>query len=516
MTKYFQNLEITTVYRISMFVIGLSVVLSFTYIFSLMEKQKEYAALVSKSAQQRFYFERLHTLLEGVQREPTQRGTEHLKMLTQTMRKDFDQIRASLETLGFAAENIYTKGYLNTPFREVYEADSPLLRLDGASVERVSAFHKEGVEILDSAVRSIEAQNDTLQGELFYQGVFLLGVILGVAWFLSSYLFTPLLRKLTHKHATIAGLNTMLSEKIIEKTRHLEKTLDIVNQYVYTSYTDKRGVITYVSDAFCELSGYSREELLGKTHRIIKHPDNPSESFKTLWDTVTTGQTYKAVVKNLHKDGSTYWIESYIVPDTNEEGKIIGYQAFRHNVTDKKMLEELNNELEERVADRTKEIEKMAVTDHLTGLYNRHRFSSEMQEALDIFKRYKTPVTIAVIDIDFFKKINDTYGHAIGDYVLVTFAKILRQKVRSTDKPARWGGEEFVVLFPSTELDEAVVAVENFLATIRKFHFRDVGEVTFSAGVTKLETGDTAESFMHRADLLLYDAKNKGRNRVCY
>ena len=516
MTRYFQNMEITKVYKLSMFVIGLSVVLSFSYIFSLMEKQKEYASLVAKSAQQRFYFERLYALLEEYQKEPTTRGAGHLHLLMQTMRKEHSAIASSLEALDFEIENIYTRGYKGTLLEGVYERASALSKLEATSVAHFLRHHKEGLFLLDSGVRTIEKQSDRLQDMLLYQGVFVAAVILAVAWFVSAFIFTPLLRKLTHKHATIAGLNTMLSEKIMQKTRHLEKTLDIVNQYVYTSITDKRGVITYVSDAFCELSGYSREELLGKTHRIIKHPDNPSESFKPLWDTITAGQTYKAVVQNLHKDGSSYWIESYIVPDVNEEGKIIGYQAFRRNVTDKKMLEELNNELEERVADRTKEIEKMAVTDHLTGLYNRHRFSIEMQEALDIYKRYKTPVSLAVIDIDFFKKINDTYGHAIGDYVLVTFAKILRQKVRSTDKPARWGGEEFVVLFPSTELDEAVVAVENFLTTIRKFHFRDVGEVTFSAGVTKLETGDDAESFMHRADLLLYDAKNKGRNRVCY
>jgi diguanylate cyclase (GGDEF)-like protein len=255
---------------------------------------------------------------------------------------------------------------------------------------------------------------------------------------------------------------------------------------------------------------------LGKTHNIIKHPDNPSDSFSPLWQTLLKGEIYKGIVKNRHKNGKEYWLDSYIVPDKNEDGTIIGFQAFRRDITDKMRLEELNSELENRVAERTKEIERIAVTDELTGLFNRHRFNQELDDALALHKRYQTPVTLAILDIDHFKIINDTYGHNIGDKTLVRLADLLQKQMRQTDKLARWGGEEFVILFINTELNSALTASESLLEAIRTFDFKEVGQITCSIGLAAFVPTDTSESILHRADTSLYGAKELGRNQVYY
>lgn len=179
-------------------------------------------------------------------------------------------------------------------------------------------------------------------------------------------------------------------------------------------------------------------------------------------------------------------------------------------------LEELNNELESRIAERTKEIERIAVTDALTGIFNRHRFNVELEDAFALYQRYETPIALAVIDIDYFKKINDTYGHHTGDKTLVSFAALLQKQMRKTDKLARWGGEEFVILFINTELSGALIAAEGLLDAIRDFVFDEVGSVTCSIGLAELMGSDTPESFLQRADTSLYRAKEQGRNRICY
>jgi len=115
---------------------------------------------------------------------------------------------------------------------------------------------------------------------------------------------------------------------------------------VFTSKTDLNGVITYVSDAFCELSGYSKDELIGKTHNVIKHPDNPSSAFKKLWETLISGDSYQGEVKNRKKNGEDFWLNSLIRPEFNENSEIIGYIAYRKNITHEKTLENLNIKLE--------------------------------------------------------------------------------------------------------------------------------------------------------------------------
>ncbi|WP_456402311.1 GGDEF domain-containing protein [Persephonella sp.] len=156
----------------------------------------------------------------------------------------------------------------------------------------------------------------------------------------------------------------------------------------------------------------------------------------------------------------------------------------------------------------------MAEIDPLTGIYNKGKFNELLRFELERNKRYGRPLSIILFDIDHFKKINDAFGHQTGDYVLKTLAKIVSSNIRATDYFARWGGEEFVILAPETDLEGAQILAEKIRKSIEEYPFDVVGQVTSSFGVTEATSKDTVDSFVKRADAALYKAKDKGRNRV--
>ncbi|HCA12756.1 MAG TPA: GGDEF domain-containing protein, partial [Marinobacter adhaerens] len=158
-----------------------------------------------------------------------------------------------------------------------------------------------------------------------------------------------------------------------------------------------------------------------------------------------------------------------------------------------------------------------AMTDLLTELPNREAWQERLSFEYNRWQRYSHPLTIGVLDIDLFKRINDSYGHKAGDRVLQLVAREFRDRLRTTDFVARFGGEEFVVLFPETEPSDARAVVDKLREHVGKlpFHFR--GEpvtVTFSAGLAGFIAGDTEESVFDRADRALYQAKDAGRDQV--
>jgi diguanylate cyclase len=173
---------------------------------------------------------------------------------------------------------------------------------------------------------------------------------------------------------------------------------------------------------------------------------------------------------------------------------------------------------EELVKAELREQRRRAMTDVLTQLPNREALQERLDLELQRWRRYGNPLSLAMLDIDFFKRFNDSYGHKAGDRVLQLVAKALRDRLRQTDFIARFGGEEFVVVLPETSPEVAKEVLDDLRIHIRKlpFHFR--GEpvfVTFSAGVAGFEPDDQSDSVFDRADRALYQAKNSGRDLVC-
>ncbi len=136
----------------------------------------------------------------------------------------------------------------------------------------------------------------------------------------------------------------------------ISNLMNVMDKNVITSETDDKGIITYVSEAFCKVSGYTKEELLGQQHNMLRHPDMPSSVFKDLWETLKANKTWEGEVKNLKKSGEFYWVYTIISPKCTESGASCGFTAIRYDITDKKAVEDLSAHLEEKVKERTEEL----------------------------------------------------------------------------------------------------------------------------------------------------------------
>ncbi len=185
--------------------------------------------------------------------------------------------------------------------------------------------------------------------------------------------------------------------------------------------------------------------------------------------------------------------------------------SFEENAALMRDLREMNATLQDRIAERTRDLEALAHTDLLTSLFNRRKLDEALAEATEGRGR---PLSLILGDIDNFKSVNDRHGHKVGDQVLVAFADLLRDAVRPTDILGRWGGEEFMLLCPDTDLPAAVALAERLRQRVEATALPEVGTRTCSFGVATLAPGESTDSLVGRADAALYRCKRNGRNRV--
>ncbi len=194
-----------------------------------------------------------------------------------------------------------------------------------------------------------------------------------------------------------------------------------------------------------------------------------------------------------------------------------GRRAMFSIFNDISAIKAMQNDLSEAHAElafKNQQLENLSVTDRLTGLFNRRKFDELFANECERTQRTGSPLTMLMVDIDHFKRVNDSYGHQVGDQVLVAVANLLAQGVRKLDTVARWGGEEFMVLCPSTQLAGACTLAENVRATIENSDFPTVGKMTCCFGVAQYRSGETSDALIQRADAALYRAKHDGRNLV--
>lgn len=158
-------------------------------------------------------------------------------------------------------------------------------------------------------------------------------------------------------------------------------------------------------------------------------------------------------------------------------------------------------------------LSELALVDNLTNLSNRHYFDHDLEFLIATTNRYKSKLTLLMIDLDRFKLVNDTFGHIVGDNVLKQTAFILKNSVRATDRVYRWGGEEFIVITPETNNSQATLVAEKICQNFREAHFDDIGSITVSIGLASYDPDETIEDWIKRADLALYQAKQTGRDK---
>lgn len=283
-----------------------------------------------------------------------------------------------------------------------------------------------------------------------------------------------------------------------------KKYIDLIDKYVITSKTNTKGIITDVSDAFTKISGYTKKEIIGRSHAIVRHPDTPKELHETLWKAILEGKIYKGEFKNRNKDGNDYWIESTITPQIDKYGNITEFSAIMRDITDKKR------------------IEQYSITDALTGLYNRRFFDTQLEKDYNISKRDGKNLVLLMIDIDFFKQYNDFYGHQKGDEALKKVAETLRALFkRANDYAYRLGGEEFALSFYAATQEEAQERAELLRKAIQSQKIEHASSkisdyLSLSIGLMFIPKSCKMdiEDIYKVTDEALYLAKNNGRNRV--
>ncbi len=304
------------------------------------------------------------------------------------------------------------------------------------------------------------------------------------------------------------GEHFLVTAKDITQTNELQHNLNnyisLVDKSVITSSTDLKGNIVSVSDAFCEISKYSKKELIGQPHNIVRDPDFPKDIYEDLWSTIKDNKTWKGEIKNRAKDGSIYWVSAEISPIFDKFGEKTGYTAIRQDITDKKTIETL------------------LITDSLTGINNRRYFTEHFPRVLNSAKRDNHLIAFLIFDVDHFKQYNDNYGHQMGDKVLQGIGSGVSEVLhRGNDYFFRLGGEEFGVVFIPDSKEKALEFSEKIRQAIVdldiEHKFNSAADcVTASFGLECLEAKDveSVDDMYKNADLKLYEAKESGRNKI--
>lgn len=339
-------------------------------------------------------------------------------------------------------------------------------------------FHNE-----DDAIFVLKTKKD-YEKKLFIQKLNILGIVLVLTFFISLIMAFM-----------VSKIPTRLQNALFRANQKLEIS-QIVKNYVISATTKVDSTILDISDAFMKSSGYSKKELMGRKMSIIKNKHRDKKIVKDLWKTISKGEIWIGEIKNTKKSGETYWLEQHIIPKMDKNNKIEKFVSIGIDITAKK------------------ELEKLASIDQLTGIYNRRMIEEFLEIEIDVAKRHEYDLSLIMIDIDFFKTVNDNHGHQIGDQVLNQVAKTISNNLRKSDIFGRYGGEEFLIICVDTNSKDAFTLSEKLRLVVGSHKFDDIGYKTISLGVTNLKIADTAETFIKRVDLALYKAKEEGRNKT--
>lgn len=289
------------------------------------------------------------------------------------------------------------------------------------------------------------------------------------------------------------------------------KTMDLLQEMIKNDFES-----VIVIENFKPIGIFTTKDVV----RVMKHNENLELNIDSYMsspvDTISKNCSMKDALEFLKRKR----YKRVVVVD--EDGKMSGIITQKELISLSysrwaMLIKEHHEELSQLNASllyKSKKYEVMASTDALTGLYNRHKFSELYNSSYLTMEQRDNEMSLMILDIDYFKKINDTFGHGIGDGVLIQISHALLKNLRNIDIICRWGGEEFVVLLPAVDLNQATFLAEKLRESLESLEIDTVGSISGSFGVTQVNRGDDLGVVIERADKALYEAKASGRNCV--
>ncbi len=316
------------------------------------------------------------------------------------------------------------------------------------------------------------------------------------------------------------AFNTMVARlaearSALEKSEAVYRSMFENNRAVQILVDGKDGRIVDANPAACAFYGYSRSELRGKTLEEIHII--PSEQIPEFLEQIQhTASNEPVVLPQRLASEEIRTVEIYSSPIEIFEQTLL--YSIVHNITERKIAEDALNLRMKQIEELKEELREQAIRDPLTGLFNRRYWNETIDREISRAARTHSPVGLIMLDIDYFKKINDTFGHPAGDQVLQTLGTLLISRLRDADIACRYGGEEFLCLMPGAPLEAALERAEHLRAAFESQQV-DFGEAqikaTISLGVAVFpDHGNTSQELLNSADQALYTAKHQGRNCV--
>lgn len=397
---------------------------------------------------------------------------------------------------------------------EALMATSPL---PAADQERHRMAHRGFVE----KVREIVQRPDLLQADVAEQ----------VLEFLTTWLISHILGNDKKIAAALRGragegeggkplfdispVERLLLGALTETERRFRLISDHMPALIWVA--DAAGVRGFRNRAWTDFVGVDAELAELTDWRDFIHPDDRPAYLGLLDGLAAAPEPAEAEFRLRRYDGEYRWFLEKILPRIDSNKVFLGLVASATDISAIKQAEELlsrsNRDLEQEVARRTLQLEQLMMTDPLTGIGNRRLLMRRLADETTRGTRYRRSLSIVFLDLDHFKHINDAYGHAVGDAVLVGAAEMLKACLRECDVLGRFGGEEFVVLLPETSLVDALSIAERMRRNVAGMKLERVAEgVTISAGVAEWMPDESGEDLLRRSDGALYRAKEGGRN----
>lgn len=258
--------------------------------------------------------------------------------------------------------------------------------------------------------------------------------------------------------------------------------------------------IVYANAAFTRMTGYSLDEIRGQAPRILQGPDTDPEVLRRLRNSLEQGQPFEGRTVCYRRDGTAFDIEWRTAPMHDRDGNIRYFVAVQRDITAENRL--------------LRTLRQQADYDPLTAIYNRRSAERLFEREIERARRSGDSLSVMLLDIDRFKAINDEHGHAVGDEVLKQLTHRIANRLRVNDLFARWGGEEFLIVLPSTARDDAAQLGETIREYVESTDFPGSISITVSIGVAEWRSDEDREQVIERADDALYKAKESGRNTV--